>query len=131
MLETPEVADLLEVSAPEACLLRQQFRGHGLLRLLQTTLRPARCHMTVGHQKSRNTPEKERFGEHLFASQKLVLLPPNLNGLVYIGFPMCFITLQLVLTESQNAFPPKEGRQPNPSPDNTQYHTAVAKNALV
>lgn len=27
--------------------------------------------------------------------------------------------------------PAKEGRQPNPSPDNTQYHTAVTKNTLV
>lgn len=59
MLETPEVADLLEVSAPEACVLPQQFRGHDLLRVLQTTLRPARCHMIVGHQKPRNRPEKE------------------------------------------------------------------------
>lgn len=27
--------------------------------------------------------------------------------------------------------PPREGRQPNPSPDNTQYHTVVTKNKLV
>lgn len=89
----------------QKCVLPQQFRDHGLLWHLQTTLRPARCHMIVRHQKCRNRPEKERFGGHLFASQKLAVLPPDLNRLVYIGFPMCFITSQLVLTESQNALP--------------------------
>lgn len=115
MLETPEVTDLLGGSAPpRTCAASPVFRGMGLLRLLQTALRLAKCQVLMGHQEGRNRLEKKRFGGHLFASQKLVLLPPNLNGLVYTSCSLCFITLQLVPTESQNVSLTKGSKAPRP-----------------
>lgn len=110
MLETPEVADRLGGSAPpRTCTASPVFRGPGLLRLLQTAPRLAKCHVLMGHQEGGNRP-----GGHLFASQKLVLLPPNLNGLVYISCSLCFTTLQPVPTESQNLSLTRGSKAPRP-----------------
>lgn len=61
----PQRLQIPSKSAPEECVLPQQFTGHGLLRLLQITLRPKRRHTITEHQKCGNRPEKERFGGHL------------------------------------------------------------------
>lgn len=66
MLGIAEDKDLLEGSAPEGRALSHQcLDALDCFRLLQTSLRHARCYVLVEKQECRNGQEKERFGGHL------------------------------------------------------------------
>lgn len=90
----------------------QQFRGHGLLRLLKTTLRPAGCHMTVGHQKCKNGSEKERFAGHLHP-RNLLSCHQTWMGWSILDSPCVSSHYSLSSQKVKMLFPAKEGRQPN------------------
>lgn len=63
--------------------------------------------------------------------RKLQSCPQIWMGWSTLDFPCVSLHYSLSSQKVKMLHPPREGRQPNPSPDNTQYHTAVTKNKLV
>lgn len=110
-LETPGVADPLK-SLLQKSVWPQQFRGHGLLRLLKTSLRPARWHTIVGHQKCKTRPEKERFAGYLHP-RNLLVCPKIQTGWSTLDSPRVSSHYSLSSQKVKMLFPAKEGRQPN------------------
>lgn len=90
----------------------QQFTGHGLLRLLQTTLRPAGCHTIMGRQKCKNMPEKERFAGHLHP-RNLLSCPQIWMGRSTLDSPRVSSHYSLSSQKVKMLCPAQEGRQPN------------------
>lgn len=110
-LENPGVADPLK-SLLQKSVWPQQFRGHGLLRVLKTSLRPARWHTIMGHQKCKTRPEKERFAGHLHP-RNLLVCPKIQMGWSTLDSPRVSSHYSLSSQKVKMLFPAKEGRQPN------------------